>query len=169
MIGSDVVVAYYDERSGRFHADDYYISGSSQCDGVRGVCKDEIIRGRNDVKLIHGERRHGITTIIYERPQHTNEPINDKPIMLNDRTNVIAAIGPLNLRNEPTTHATADKSTGNSSITRCKFFDISDSKTIIDYCRDFGAIRKLLASRFELARAIFEVMQIHESKYEIRA
>ena len=112
MIGSDVVVAYYDERSGRFHADDYYISSTSQCDGRSGVCKDEIIGGRNDVKLIHGERRHGVTTIIYERPMQTNEPINDKPIIRNTKTNVIAAIGPLNSQNEPTTHATTDKSTG---------------------------------------------------------
>ena len=51
MIGSDVVVAYYDERSGRFHADDYYITATGQCDMRSGVCKDESIRGRNDVKV----------------------------------------------------------------------------------------------------------------------
>lgn len=112
MVGSDVVVAYYDENGGKFHASDYYISATSQCDGKSGVCPDEVIRGRNDVKLVHGERRHGITTIIYERPLQTNEPVNDKPISLGTKTNVIAAIGPLNSANEPNSHDLADKSLG---------------------------------------------------------
>lgn len=125
MIGSDVVVAYYDENSGKFHANDYYISATSQCDGKSGVCPDEVINGRNDVKLIYGERRHGITTIIYERPLQTNEPVNDKPILLNTKTNVIAAIGPLNSINEPTTHAVADKSVG-----MCQRTVYSDKSTV---------------------------------------
>lgn len=112
MIGSDVVVAYYDENSGKFHANDYYISGTSPCDGKSGVCSDETIKGRNDVKLIYGERRNDITTIIYERPLQTNEAVNDKPISLGVKTNVIAAIGPLNSMNEPSTHAQADKTIG---------------------------------------------------------
>ncbi|KAK7602289.1 hypothetical protein V9T40_009730 [Parthenolecanium corni] len=116
MVGSDVVVAFYDENGGKFHASDYYISATSQCDGKSGVCPDEVIRGRNDVKLIHGERRHGITTIIYERPLQTNEPVNDKPIVLGTKTNVIAAIGPLNSENEPNSHDLADKSLENIYI-----------------------------------------------------
>lgn len=113
MVGSDVTVAYYDENAAKFHASDYYISATSQCDGRSGVCPDEVIKGRNDVKLLYGERRHDITTIIYERPLQTNEPVNDKPILLGVKTNVIAAIGPLNSDNRPTSHAVADKTVGN--------------------------------------------------------
>ncbi|XP_065222877.1 protein Skeletor, isoforms B/C [Planococcus citri] len=116
MIGSDVVVAFYDENSGKFHAEDYYISASSPCDGKSGVCPDEVINGRNDVKLIYGERRHGITTVIYERILHTNEALTDKPILMGVKTNVIAAIGPLNARSEPNAHALADKTIENTFL-----------------------------------------------------
>ncbi len=112
MKDSDVVVAYYDKKSGTFHAYDYYISATSQCDGKSGVCPDEAIKGRNDVKLIYGERRHDITTIIYERPLQTNEADIDKPILLGVKTNVIAAIGPLNFKNQPSAHDRADKTIG---------------------------------------------------------
>lgn len=112
MIGSDVVVTYYDERNGEFHAEDYYISATSQCESGSGVCPDQAINGRNDVKLIYGERRHGITTIIYERPLQTNEVVFDKPILVGAKSNVIAAIGPLNSENEPSAHAQSDKTLG---------------------------------------------------------
>ncbi|XKL66519.1 hypothetical protein PGB90_009939 [Kerria lacca] len=132
MIGSDVVVAYYDENSGKFHANDYYISGTSPCDGKSGVCSDETIKGRNDVKLIYGERRNDITTIIYERPLQTNEAVNDKPISLGVKTNVIAAIGPLNSMNEPSTHAQADKTIENTYIDFGSIADYTCSPLNID-------------------------------------
>lgn len=51
MIGSDVVVAFYDKKQRRFRAEDYYISALSQCDGKHGVCPDERIGGKNDVEF----------------------------------------------------------------------------------------------------------------------
>lgn len=62
MIGGDVVVIGYDNRTGKFIAEDYYMSDIAQCDGKRGVCPDERIGGRNDVMFVHGERKNGITT-----------------------------------------------------------------------------------------------------------
>lgn len=33
MVGGDVVVAFYDAETSKFHAIDYYMSATSQCDG----------------------------------------------------------------------------------------------------------------------------------------
>ncbi|KAI5706345.1 hypothetical protein M8J75_007174 [Diaphorina citri] len=109
MVGGDVVVAYYNSETRTFHADDYYMSATSQCDGANGVCPDERIGGKNDVILVSGERRNGITTVTYKRPLQTNEPVNDRPIPLDRETSVIAAIGPLNSRKEANAHAIPDK------------------------------------------------------------
>lgn len=49
MQGADVVVAFYDNRTRSFRAEDYYMSHLSQCDGKQGVCPDERVGGRNDV------------------------------------------------------------------------------------------------------------------------
>lgn len=62
MIGGDVAVIGYNKRTGKFIAEDYYMSATAQCDGMRGVCPDERLGGRNDVVLLHGERKNGITT-----------------------------------------------------------------------------------------------------------
>ncbi|XP_014254156.1 protein Skeletor, isoforms B/C isoform X2 [Cimex lectularius] len=109
MVGGDVVVAYYNKEKDSFHAVDYYMSATAQCDGHNGVCPDYRIGGRDDVELIKGERRHGITTVIYRRALHTNEPINDRPIPRTGETSVIAAIGPLNSNHEAYAHAVNDK------------------------------------------------------------
>lgn len=61
MLGGDVVVIGYDKRTGKFIADDYYMSDYSQCDGDRGVCPDKRIGGVNDAIFLEGERRNGIT------------------------------------------------------------------------------------------------------------
>lgn len=62
MIGGDVAVIGYNKKTGKFIAEDYYMSHKSQCDGRSGVCPDERIGGRNDVVLLHGERKNGVTT-----------------------------------------------------------------------------------------------------------
>lgn len=62
MIGGDVVVIGYDNRTGKFIAEDYYMSDFAQCDGKRGVCPDKRVGGRNDAVFVHGERNNGITT-----------------------------------------------------------------------------------------------------------
>jgi hypothetical protein len=62
MLGGDVVVIGYDNRTGKFIAEDYYMSDFAQCDGKKGVCPDKRVGGRNDAVLVHGERKNGITT-----------------------------------------------------------------------------------------------------------
>nr|XP_024216271.1 protein Skeletor, isoforms B/C [Halyomorpha halys] len=109
MVGGDVVVAYFDSDTQRFHAIDYFMSATSQCDGKNGVCPDERLGGRNDVELLSGERHMGVTKVVYRRPLHTNEPINDKPIPSSGDTYVIAAIGPLSSRKEAYAHGVRDK------------------------------------------------------------
>ena len=85
---------------------------SWQCDGKSGVCPDERIGGRNDAVLVSGERKNGVTTIVYRRPLQTNEPINDRAVPTDVEVSVIAAIGPLNNRKEANAHAIRDKTTG---------------------------------------------------------
>ncbi|XP_043803770.1 protein Skeletor, isoforms B/C isoform X2 [Apis laboriosa] len=110
MIGGDVVVVAYNNRTDKFIAEDYYMSDYAQCDGNKGVCPDERIGGKNDAVLVHGERKNGVTTVTYMRPMSTNEPVKDKMIP-NTETSVIAAIGPLNLRGEANAHQSFDKTT----------------------------------------------------------
>jgi len=62
MIGGDVVVIGYNNKTGKFIAEDYYMTDLAQCDGKRGVCPDQRIGGRNDATLVRGERKNGITT-----------------------------------------------------------------------------------------------------------
>lgn len=115
MVGADIVVAYYDLDLKTFHAVDYYITASSQCDGKNGVCPDERLGGRNDVTLLSGERRDGITIVKYRRPLQTNEPINDRPIPGDgELSSIIAAIGPLNSRKEANAHDFRDRTLGQS-------------------------------------------------------
>lgn len=40
MIGSDVVVAWVDQDTGKGFAQDYYLDDKSQCSGGRGTCPD---------------------------------------------------------------------------------------------------------------------------------
>ncbi|XP_076177973.1 protein Skeletor, isoforms B/C isoform X2 [Ptiloglossa arizonensis] len=110
MIGGDVVVIAYNNRTGNFIAEDYYMSGYAQCDGKKGVCPDERVGGKNDAVLLHGERKNGVTTVTYMRPLRTNEPVKDRMIP-DSETNVIAAIGELNYRGEANAHESFDKTT----------------------------------------------------------
>ncbi|XP_032682523.1 protein Skeletor, isoforms B/C isoform X2 [Odontomachus brunneus] len=110
MIGGDVVVIGYDNKTGEFIAEDYYMSDIAQCDGKKGVCPDKRIGGRNDAVLVNGERKNGITTVTYTRPLRTNEPVKDRMIP-EAETSVIAAIGPLNSRGEANAHERFDKTT----------------------------------------------------------
>ncbi|XP_050068770.1 protein Skeletor, isoforms B/C-like isoform X2 [Anopheles maculipalpis] len=105
MIGADVVVAFYDRRQRRFRAEDYYMSSLSQCDGKLGVCPDERIGGKNDVEILSGDRSHGVTRIKYRRLLQTNEAVNDRAYPLDRQISVIAAIGPLNSRDEANAHS----------------------------------------------------------------
>ncbi|XP_012542491.1 protein Skeletor, isoforms B/C [Monomorium pharaonis] len=110
MVGGDVVVIGYNNKTGKFIAEDYYMTDISQCDGKRGVCPDQRIGGRNDAILVHGERKNGVTTVTYTRPLRTNEPEKDR-IIPERETSVIAAIGSLNARGEANAHERFDKTT----------------------------------------------------------
>lgn len=99
------------------------MSDQAQCDGKQGVCPDERIGGRNDVTLISGERKNGITTITYTRPLQTNEAINDRAIPSEGDVGVIAAFGPLNARREANAHSIRDKTTED---VRIDFSSLSD-------------------------------------------
>lgn len=61
MLGGDVVVVAYDKKKNKFIADDYYMSDYAQCDGKKGVCPDKRVGGRNDVVLLNGQRKNGVT------------------------------------------------------------------------------------------------------------
>lgn len=111
-----MVVAFYDTETRKFYAIDYYMSLLAQCDGKQGVCPDDRIGGRNDVTLITGDRKNGVTTVTYQRPLQTNEPVNDKAIPINGEVTVIAAFGPLNSRREANAHSITDKTTTNVRI-----------------------------------------------------
>ncbi|XP_072384339.1 protein Skeletor, isoforms B/C [Diabrotica undecimpunctata] len=123
MVGGDVIVAFYDADDGTFHAVDYYISHTAQCDGKQGVCPDERIGGRNDATLISGSRENGITTVKFRRPLKTNEAINDQPIPLEGEVSVIAAFGPLNSLKEANAHTVTDKTTEDFRIDFSNFDD----------------------------------------------
>lgn len=112
MVGADVAVVYYNIDQKTFHAVDYYITASSQCDGKNGVCPDERLGGRNDITLISGERKNGVTIVKFRRPLQTNEPINDRPIPSEGEVSIIAAIGPLNSRKEANAHDFRDRTLG---------------------------------------------------------
>ncbi|XP_018572684.1 protein Skeletor, isoforms B/C isoform X1 [Anoplophora glabripennis] len=116
MVGGDVVVAFYDPETFDFQAVDYYMSHTAQCDGKLGVCPDERIGGRNDVTLISGERKNGVTTVKFRRPLKTNEANNDQPIPEHGEVSVIAAFGPLNSRKEANAHSITDKTTEDHRI-----------------------------------------------------
>ncbi|XP_054005664.1 protein Skeletor, isoforms B/C isoform X1 [Hylaeus anthracinus] len=110
MIGGDVVVIAYNNGTGKFIAEDYYMSNIAQCDGREGVCPDERVGGKNDAVLVHGERNNGVTTVTYMRPLRTNEPVKDRMIP-DSETSVIAAIGKLNHRGEANAHERFDMTT----------------------------------------------------------
>ncbi|XP_053947186.1 protein Skeletor, isoforms B/C [Anastrepha ludens] len=105
MSQSDVVVAFYDTTARVFRAEDYFISDLSQCDGQHGACPDERIGGRNDVVVLSGDRKNGVTSIRYKRLIQTNEPVYDFAIPIEREVSVIAAIGPLNSRKEANAHS----------------------------------------------------------------
>ncbi len=68
------------------------------------MCPDQRLGGVNDVTLLGGHRRDGVTTVVYQRSLAANEFERDKEIPSVGRVNVIAAIGPLNTRNEANYH-----------------------------------------------------------------
>lgn len=54
---------------------------------------------------VMADRKKMVTSIKFKRPLQTNEPINDLPIPTDGFVSVIAAIGPLNSRQEANAHS----------------------------------------------------------------
>ncbi|XP_048001488.1 protein Skeletor, isoforms B/C [Leguminivora glycinivorella] len=108
MLNADVVVAYWDNKSNQPKVADYTISHLAQCDGERGVCPDARLGGSNDVVVVSGQQKNGITTITYRRPLAAKEPNKDKEVLTSRSQSVIAAFGPLNSRYEANAHSFMD-------------------------------------------------------------
>ncbi|XP_025413670.1 protein Skeletor, isoforms B/C-like isoform X2 [Sipha flava] len=117
MLGGDVAVTFYDRARNSFHAEDYYMSATTGCDGKNGVCPDERLGGRNDAVLVTGTRRNGVTCVVYRRPVQTNEAVNDQPVPVDVDALVIAAVGPLAGSDQPGAHAVQDMTTDEIRIT----------------------------------------------------
>lgn len=114
MIGADVAVVYYNRTRNSFHAEDYYLSATMDCDGKNGVCPDERLGGRNDALLVTGTRRNGVTCVVYRRPVQTNEATNDQPVPVDEPALVVAAVGPLGGSDRPAgAHVVQDATKGN--------------------------------------------------------
>ncbi|CAL4201713.1 unnamed protein product, partial [Meganyctiphanes norvegica] len=105
MINSDLVVAYYDDFDGSYHAVDYSVTARTECNGVRGVCPDERVNGRNDAAVISGERRNGITTITFKRPYETSDQMDIEIPRHQEEKAIIAVIGTLNQMKEANYHS----------------------------------------------------------------
>ncbi|XP_037295975.1 protein Skeletor, isoforms B/C isoform X1 [Manduca sexta] len=108
MLGADVVVAYWDSKGNQPKASDYTITHLAQCDGERGVCPDHKLGGSNDVVVVSGSQKNGITTITYRRPLAAKESSKDKEILTSRSQSVIAAFGPLNSKLEANAHSFMD-------------------------------------------------------------
>lgn len=140
QIGGDVTVAFYDTSLRQFRAVDYYMSHTAQCDGKSGVCPDERIGGRNDVRVVSGNRKNGVTSVTYTKPLQTNEAVNDRPIPSEGEVSVIAAIGPLNSRREANAHLPHDKTTDDIKIDFSSFDDHDCTVSLYNQT-DFGGAR----------------------------
>lgn len=68
------------------------------------MCPDEKVNGRNDASVISGERKNGVTTITFERPYKTNDPMDIPISRTSELRTVIAAIGPLSSSKEASYH-----------------------------------------------------------------
>ncbi|XP_032523289.2 protein Skeletor, isoforms B/C isoform X3 [Danaus plexippus] len=108
MLGADVVVAFWDTKNNQPRAFDYTISHLAQCDGERGVCPDARLGGSEDVAVVSGHQKDGVTTITYRRPLAATEHTRDKEILTSRSQSVIAAFGPLNSRYEANAHSFMD-------------------------------------------------------------
>ncbi|XP_023219736.1 protein Skeletor, isoforms B/C-like [Centruroides sculpturatus] len=95
MIGSDIVLVYYDKSKLQANAVDYYITSKAQCSGKSGVCPDTKLGGTDDSKLIYSQYTNGILSATYKRPLQTGDA-QDQSVPSSDPVTVIAAIGPLN-------------------------------------------------------------------------
>lgn len=77
MIGADAVVAFFDAKTGRGHAVDYYLQSAQQCVGgtgsqsFEGACPDVKLSstGSDSITLLHAAVVNGYTMVTFKRPQ----------------------------------------------------------------------------------------------------
>ncbi|KAI9580439.1 hypothetical protein GQX74_010847 [Glossina fuscipes] len=111
MIGSDVVVAWVDQESGKGYAQDYYLEDKSQCSGKRGSCPDiNILENSNSIRLLNAAMVNGYSIVTYQRSLNATDKL-DLPISITRPEAVVWAIGPLNERKETSFHTHYTKRT----------------------------------------------------------
>lgn len=92
MVGADVFVASYQSMAPS--AVDYKLTAYSQCSSNGGSCPDTYLSGRNDLTLIEGYQKDGITTVKFSRPLTTNDS-NDIAIATDHDMYIVWAMGRL--------------------------------------------------------------------------
>ncbi|XP_055333028.1 LOW QUALITY PROTEIN: protein Skeletor, isoforms B/C-like [Paramacrobiotus metropolitanus] len=103
MIGSDVVVAYWDANSNSVIAQDYTINARQECMAPMGVCPDLRVGGSNNVDIVSSSHADGYTSVTYKRRINTGDRL-DQVINPTVDTYIVWAIGPLNRDNYPAKH-----------------------------------------------------------------
>ncbi|XP_071827067.1 protein Skeletor, isoforms B/C-like [Apostichopus japonicus] len=102
MVGSDVSVVWFDPSDSEPRAEDYHLNAYSQCipnDGT-GACPDQLQQGGEDnVLLVHGFQRNGLSVIRIERPLSASDDL-DSQIITTGNVYVSWGIGFIN----PTGH-----------------------------------------------------------------
>ncbi|KAG9509971.1 Protein Skeletor, isoforms B/C [Fragariocoptes setiger] len=110
MIGSDVIVAFYDSKSRSVQIQDYMLTDKSQCNAQvgSGSCPDHVFRGgRQDAELISSSYIDGIMKVIYRRKLDTGDDVADRIIGIRRPIVVVGAVGALNSRREAGYHSIA--------------------------------------------------------------
>lgn len=104
MEGADVAVVFYDKSKSAVDVVDYYLSSKAQCSLNDGACPDVRIQGLQNINLLNWKYENNILIATYQRHLKSAEK-QDKSIELNKPTTVVAAIGPLNSKNEVAKHS----------------------------------------------------------------
>ncbi|XP_063596023.1 protein Skeletor, isoforms B/C-like [Penaeus indicus] len=105
MVGGDVVVAWLNQGSGEGVASDYYLGAKAQCQGGRGSCPDDKIRGSsNNVRLLNAALINDFTMLTFQRPLRAVDA-SDTGILTNGSQAVIWAVGPVNSQGDTSYHS----------------------------------------------------------------
>eukprot|EP00096_Caligus_rogercresseyi_P009207 TRINITY_DN3088_c0_g1_i4.p1 TRINITY_DN3088_c0_g1~~TRINITY_DN3088_c0_g1_i4.p1 ORF type:complete len:687 (-),score=204.33 TRINITY_DN3088_c0_g1_i4:473-2533(-) len=104
MLGSDVVVTWMSQTSGKGFATDYFLESKSQCAGSQGACPDSSFSGgRNDIHLLNSAVINDYSMFTYRKKLKASDPY-DIDILVNQTQAVIWATGPINSKGEVSYH-----------------------------------------------------------------
>ncbi|GAU94254.1 hypothetical protein RvY_06065 [Ramazzottius varieornatus] len=103
MLGSDVIVIYWDAATDSVAAEDYTLASRQECMGNSGVCPDDVIGGGDSFQLLSGSKSNDVVTAVYRRPINSGDRL-DLVVNPNIETYVVWAIGPLNEQQQPRKH-----------------------------------------------------------------